>query len=130
MCSVSGVCTGMGGVCECACERKSHTWATQRVCGSDGTALQTGGVRMDILVPWTRQADKVVSTCCWSLSEGFFHFPAHLHFSSGFCRPTPPSLDLFLPGVMWKNSWQLQDSPLSFRNVWKAKAHECSGKKV
>lgn len=37
--------------------------ATLRLCGSNELHSEDRGVRMDILVPWTRQAEKVVSLC-------------------------------------------------------------------
>lgn len=51
-------------VCVSARVRGGHTFTKQRVCGSDGLHSEARGARMDILVPWTRQAEKVVSLGC------------------------------------------------------------------
>lgn len=39
-----------------------------------GLLSKARGVRMDILVPWTRQAEEVVSLCCWSLCGASVHW--------------------------------------------------------
>lgn len=63
-CALNDRCAQGQVVCVSVCVRGNRTFATQRACGSDRTTLQARGVRMDILVPWTRQAEKVVSLCC------------------------------------------------------------------
>ncbi|KAG7222138.1 hypothetical protein INR49_016710 [Caranx melampygus] len=64
ICTEGGQCVRVC-VCVCVCEEIAH-WPHRGTVAVMGLHSEARGVTTDFLVPWSRQAEKVVSLCCSS----------------------------------------------------------------